>query len=94
MLFATSSNGNSDVNIVGVLPKADGAGWLVTIREDSETTAEVLAADAQSQFQFVYVPFNASHLVGGHIIGSTKLDGHGCCRRIVFAFSIAAHAAS
>jgi hypothetical protein len=34
-------------------------GWIVTVREDSETTPETLAAASQSEFQFVYVPFNA-----------------------------------
>lgn len=71
MLFTTSSDGGSDVNIVGVAPTDDGAAWLVTIREDAETTAEVLAAANQSEFQFVYVPFDAPRLVGGHVVGAT-----------------------
>jgi hypothetical protein len=71
MIFTTSSDGSSDVNIVGVLPKDDGSAWVVTIREDSETTAETLASDSQSEFQFVYVPFNATGLIGGHINGTT-----------------------
>jgi len=70
MIFATSSDGGSDVNIVGVVPRENGAGWTVTIREDSETSAEALAAGAQSEFQFVYIPFNAQRLTGGHIVGS------------------------
>lgn len=71
MVFASSSDGGSDVNIVGVAPREGGAGWLVTIREDAETSADVLAAGGQSEFQFVYVPFNAERLIGGHIVGST-----------------------
>jgi hypothetical protein len=71
MLFAISSDGGSDVNIVGVDPLDDGSAWRVTIREDSETTADTLASASQSEFQFVYVPFNAQRLVGGHIVGST-----------------------
>jgi hypothetical protein len=71
MIFTTSSDGSSDVNIVGVLPKDDGSSWIVTIREDSETTAETLASDTQSEFEFVYVPFNAVGLIGGHIAGTT-----------------------
>lgn len=70
MLFATSTDGGSDVNIVGVTPKEDGSGWTITIREDSETTAETLAVGNQSEFQFLYVPFDAQNLVGGHITGS------------------------
>lgn len=71
LLFAASSDGGSDVNIVGVAPKEDGSGWRVTIREDSATTAETLAAADQSEFQFVYVPFAAERLIGGHIVGAT-----------------------
>ena len=70
MLFTTSSDGGSDVNLVGVAPLEDGSAWLVTIREDEATDAETLASAGQSEFQFVYVPFNANRLVGGHIIGT------------------------
>jgi len=69
MIFATSADGGSDVNIVGVAPKAGGSGWTVTIREDSATDAETLASPDQSEFQFLYVPFNAKNLIGGHING-------------------------
>lgn len=70
MLFATSSDGGSDVNIVGVAPKEDGSGWIITVREDSATDAETLADPGQSEFQFVYIPFNAANLVGGHVVGA------------------------
>ncbi len=70
MLFTTSTDGGSDVNVVGVLPKDDGLGWIVTVREDSEVTSETLAAGGQSEFSFVYVPFSAQRLVGGHIVGT------------------------
>lgn len=70
MLFATSADGGSDVNIVGVAPKSDGIGWVVTIREDAATDATTLADSGQSEFQFVYVPFDAQRLVGGHIVGT------------------------
>src|SRR5687767_1057112 len=66
MLFAISTDGASDVNIVGVAPAADGEHWVVTIREDSETNPDVLAAANQSEFQFVYIPFDAQRLIGGH----------------------------
>jgi hypothetical protein len=71
MLFVTSSDGSSDVNIVGVAPMENGAGWLVSIREDSEVYNDILDNDGQSKFQFVYVPFNAERLIGGAIIGAT-----------------------
>lgn len=83
MLFTTSSDGGSDVNIVGVAPKADGSAWLVTIREDSATDAETLASGGQSEFQFVYVPFNAERLIGGHIVGAT-----GAKRKAVGEFTV------
>ena len=74
MLFTTSSHGNSDVNIIGVAPTSDGSGssgWIVTIREDSALTGEEVATPAQYLFEFVYVPYNAQHLIGGYIDGSS-----------------------
>ncbi|MCX8107244.1 MAG: hypothetical protein N3G20_00405 [Verrucomicrobiae bacterium] len=70
MLFTTSSDGASDVNIVGVAPKSDGPAWIITIREDWATDAETLAASNQSEFQFVYIPFNAKRLIGGYVNGN------------------------
>lgn len=74
MLFATSSQGNSDVNIVGVAPTNDTATgssfWIVTVREDSSVLPEEVAM-GQSQFYFVYVPYDARNLVGGYINGTT-----------------------
>jgi len=72
MIFATSSHGNSDVNIVGVAPtnETSGAsGWIVTIREDSALTGEEVATAGQYQFEFVYVPYTAQNLIGGYING-------------------------
>jgi hypothetical protein len=74
MLFTTSSQGNSDVNLVGVAPtnEAGGAsGWIVTIREDSALTGEEVATAGQHQFEFVYVPYNAQNLIGGYVEGTT-----------------------
>ncbi|MGE4178452.1 MAG: hypothetical protein AB7J34_01380 [Limisphaerales bacterium] len=88
MIFATSSDGGSDVNIVGVLPLEDGSAWTITVREDSETEPENLAAANQSEFQFVYVPFNAQNLVGGHIVGSD-----GSKRKAVGTFTVTRTAA-
>jgi hypothetical protein len=70
MLFATSAEGSSDVKIVGVAPLDDGTGWLITIREDSATDTETVVTDGQSEFEFVYVPFGAQGLIGGHITGT------------------------
>jgi hypothetical protein len=71
MLFAISSDGGSDVNILGVDPLDDGSAWRVTIREDSAIDAETLVGAGQSRFEFVYIPFNAQRLIGGHVVGST-----------------------
>jgi hypothetical protein len=80
MLFTTSANGNSDVNIVGVAPTNDAtsgaSGWLVTIREDSALTAEEVANGGQFQFEFVYIPYNAQNLIGGHINGASGASLH------------------
>lgn len=83
MLFAASSDGSSDLNIVGVAPAEDGNGWHLAIREDSATDAETVAAPDQSEFQFVYIPFNATGLVGGHIVGS-----NGSKRKAAGEFSV------
>lgn len=82
MLFTTSSHGNSDVNIVGVAPVLDEAtgasGWNIAIREDSAVAKDEVAV-SQSQFEFVYVPYNAKNLIGGRIEGTTgnKLNAAG-----------------
>jgi len=80
MLFTTSSHGNSDVNIVGVAPTNDAtsgaSGWLITVREDSALTAEEVANGGQFQFEFVYIPYNAQNLIGGHINGASGASLH------------------
>ena len=58
MLFTTSSQGNSDLNITASAPKADGSGWVVSIREDSEVDPLTVATNGvslgnESQFEFV-----------------------------------------
>ncbi len=80
MIFTTSSHGNSDVNIVGVAPTNDpgtgASGWIVTVREDSALTSDEVAVAGQSLFGFVYVPYNAQNLVGGHVNGTTGASLH------------------
>lgn len=66
MVFATSTQAGSDVKIISLAPKADGTGWILNARRASDSNATVLATN-DSQFQFVYVPFNASNLIGGYI---------------------------
>jgi hypothetical protein len=76
MLFTTSSQGNSDVNIVGVAPVLDEAtgasGWNIAVREDSAVAKDEVSP-SQSQFEFVYVPYNAKNLIGGQIEGTTGI---------------------
>ena len=75
MLFTTSSQGGSDINLVGVAPTEDSttgtSSWLVTVREDSAVSAEEVVPVGQCQFMFVYVPYVAKNLVGGYIDGTT-----------------------
>lgn len=74
MLFATSSDGASDVNIVGVAPTNEisgGSGWIITVREDAALLPEEVAVAGQSEFEFVYIPFTAPNLIGGYIDGLT-----------------------
>jgi hypothetical protein len=66
MIFATSTSGSSDVRIISLAPKTDGSGWIVNARRASESDPTVLD-NQNSQFQFVYVPFNSSNLIGGYI---------------------------
>jgi hypothetical protein len=69
MLFTTSSQGDSAVNIIASAPKSDGSGWVISIREAAESNPLVLATN-QSQFQFVYIPYRANKLIGGYINSS------------------------
>ncbi|HEV8544076.1 MAG TPA: hypothetical protein VGR78_16920 [Verrucomicrobiae bacterium] len=66
MIFATSTQGGSDVKIISLAPKTDGSGWIMNPRRASESDPTALDA-ADSQFQFVYIPYNSSNLIGGYI---------------------------
>ena len=66
MLFTTSSQGESAANISAAAPKSDGSGWVISLREASASDPQVLAT-SQSQFQFIYIPYTAQKLLGGHI---------------------------
>ena len=71
MLFTSSSDGASDVNIIASAPQADGSGWVITVREDSASDPSVLSSGAQSEFQFLCVPYASRNLIGGYIDGKT-----------------------
>lgn len=70
MLFATSTQGGSDVKVVSAAPRADGTGWVVSAHRAAEPDPAVVASGS-AQFQFVYIPYAASKLTGGH----AKADG-------------------
>ena len=75
MLFTTgnqegqnnSSRGPSAQN--AALP--DGSGWYVAVRDIDDAKADPTLyadnTDAGSSFSFLYIPFNADNLIGGHI---------------------------
>ncbi len=70
MLFTVCTDGSSDANITAADPLSDGSGWIVGVREDSQADPTMLAAADQSEFAFVYVPYSAARLIGGHVRGS------------------------
>lgn len=70
MLFTVCADDSSDANIIAADPLADGSGWVIAVREDSQTDPAVLAAGNQSEFAFLYVPYTAARLVGGHVRGT------------------------
>ncbi|MFO0914804.1 MAG: PEP-CTERM sorting domain-containing protein [Pirellulales bacterium] len=70
MLFTISDDGSSNTNVTAAAPLADGSGWLYTNREDSQADPLIVAASDQASFGFVYVPYTATNLIGGHIRGN------------------------
>jgi len=82
MVFTTSNHEGNDNRgaIVTAAPKPDGSGWVIAIRPDDDDLSPESYIDAdKSQFAFVYVPYDAARLVGGHVRGTTgaKLKGAG-----------------
>lgn len=68
MLFVTPSSGSSSSRIASGYPNEDG-GWTVTVRLDDSDDAEFYQ-DFGDPFQFLYVPYTATNLVGGHVEGA------------------------
>jgi hypothetical protein len=67
MLFVAPTHDNNRTNIAAAFPNAGG--WSVAVREDENADvsgASTLGA-GDNQFQFLYVPYTASNLIGGHI---------------------------
>jgi hypothetical protein len=72
MLFVAPTHDNNNTNIAAAFPNAGG--WTVSVREDDNSTfagdqGSLLAGD-QNGFQFLYVPYSAPRLIGGHVNGS------------------------
>lgn len=70
LLFATSADGQSHVNIVTAAPNGAG-GWIIGVREDDATDPLAFAVPDQNEFAFVYIPYTAINFVGGLVDGDT-----------------------
>ncbi|MDX1965309.1 MAG: PEP-CTERM sorting domain-containing protein [Pirellulales bacterium] len=74
MLFVTQLDDDSNLEIAAATPNTTG-GWNVAIRNDGnfDTTGATLApiAGNDSDFGYLYIPYDANNLVGGRIDGST-----------------------
>jgi hypothetical protein len=74
MLFTIGNNENNSLRGPSANNAAltDGSGWYVAVRdmETSKADPTIYASNdgnADPSFSFVYVPFNADNLIGGHI---------------------------
>jgi len=69
MLFVAASNSDNNTRIAAGSPRAGG--WDVAVREDndSDQTGATLVVPNKSDYQFLYVPYTAGNLVGGHVLG-------------------------
>lgn len=70
MLFVAAADGDNANDIAAAFPTAGG--WKVAVREDNDTdvTGNTINLTV-NEFQFLYVPYTAGGLVGGHINGNT-----------------------
>ena len=79
MLFVAPTDSDNATNIAAGSPSQGG--WNVAVREDNDAnvTGLTVADLAQSAFQFLYVPYDAGGLIGGHVSGSdgSLLNGAG-----------------
>jgi hypothetical protein len=74
MLFTIGNNENDSLRGPSANNAAlpDGSGWYVAVRdmETSKADPTIYAStdgNADSSFSFVYIPYNADNLIGGHI---------------------------
>lgn len=70
MLFVAPTHDDNRSNIAASYPTAGG--WSVAIREDEndDFSGSTTLGSAQNQFQFLYVPYSATNLIGGRIAGT------------------------
>jgi hypothetical protein len=68
MLFVSPSHDGNLTNIAAGLPT--GGGWKVAVREDEDFDPTSILDSSQNQFQFLYVPYIATGLIGGQVQGS------------------------
>ncbi len=71
MLFVAPSDGGSQTRLAAAFPNGNG-GWTANVRfdEDADTTGQTILTSG-SRFQFLYVPYDAENLIGGHVAGAT-----------------------
>jgi hypothetical protein len=79
MLFVAPSHSDNPTNIAAAAPR-DG-GWDIAVREDDDNdlSGETLVLNEHLAYQFLYLPYDSTNLVGGHIQGSDAavLNGAG-----------------
>lgn len=79
MLFTLSTEQSSaNTHLTAADPNSDGSGWEIMIRSDNDPDPE-FAAESALAFSFLYVPYSAGNLIGGHIRGSDAnvINGRG-----------------
>ncbi|QDT75268.1 hypothetical protein [Lacipirellula limnantheis] len=69
MLFVAPTNSGNSSDVAAATPTAGG--WKVAVREDEDGDTSGASYNFGSGFQFLYVPYSAGGLVGGHINGNT-----------------------
>jgi hypothetical protein len=73
MLFVAPTDADNASNIAAAFPNAGG--WTVSVREDNNETLDGGAASVVTgpgnAFQFLYVPYSAPGLIGGHVNGAS-----------------------
>ncbi len=68
MLFVAATGGGNASNIAAAFPTEDG--WQVTIREDNDADFSGMTFNQlDNSFQFLYVPYESSGLIGGRVNG-------------------------